>query len=288
MRDTFDNKSVDGNTTLNANDLAALEEMDPSLSDGFKVAYDKEVPLELRLQDSTTDQQDVGTLESIRTRVLVQGEPNAPEVIKIEFTSEADLFFNYASMINEEYFLKIKDEQKLNVEFSGFLNLLLKLINNCQKEPQNFFSVFFMQRDGQARLEFIQNMEFKFLELLSLDFLAAPEELIRQNISFRYSLLKAKSQVLQTKLKDVSALLKIKNPSLLLQLQKGATSRIASQKSSLYQQREWENWTGFFFLFLFLYEPENVIIYVKEVWNQVTYFFNYITGQSPKAWSISI
>jgi hypothetical protein len=236
MRDTFD-KSVDGNTTLNATDLAALEEMDPSLIDGFKVAYDKEVPLELRLQDNA-DQQDVGTLESIRTRVLIQGESNAPQVIKIEFTSEVDLFFNYASIINEEYFLKIKDDQKLNVEFQGFLGLMLKLINNCQKEPQNFFCVFFMQKDGQARLEFIQNMEFKFLELLSLDFLAAPEEVIRQNISFRYSLLKAKSQVLQTKLKDVSALLKIKNPSLLLQLQKGATSKIASQKSSLYQPRE--------------------------------------------------
>jgi len=239
MRDTFENKSiVDANTTLNANDLAALEEMDPSLSDGFKIAYDKEVPLELRLQDANGDQQDVGTLESIRTRVLVQGEPNDPQVIKIEFTSEADLFFNYASLINEEYFIKIKEEQKLNVEFQGFLNLVLRLVNNCQKEPQNYFCVFFMQTDGQARLEFIQNMEFKFLELLSLDFLAAPEEVIRQNISFRYSLLKAKSQVLQTKLKDVSSLLKIKNPSLLLQLQKGSTTKIASSKSSLYQQRE--------------------------------------------------
>jgi len=237
LRDTLDNKNFDNSTTLNATDILALEEMDPSLTDGFKVAYDKEVPLELRLQDASTDQQDVGTLESIRTRVLVQGEPQAPQVIKIEFTSEADLFFNYSSMINEEYFLKIKEEQKLNVEFTGFLSLLLKLINNCQKEPQNFFSVFFMQRDGQARLEFIQNMEFKFLELLSLDFLASPEEVIRQNISFRYSLLKAKSQVLQTKLKDVSALLKVKNPSLLLQLQKGTSSRI-TQKNSLYQSRE--------------------------------------------------
>jgi len=238
IRDTYDSKNNDCNTTLNATDLLALEEMDPSLSEGFKVAYDKEVPLELRLQEANSDQQDVGTLEGIRTRVLVQGEPQAPQVLKIEFTSEADLFFNYASMINEEYFLKIKEEQKLNVEFNGFLTLILKLINNCQKEPQNYFAVFFMQRDGQARLEFIQNMEFKFLELLSLDFLASPEELIRQNISFRYSLLKAKSQVLETKLKDVSALLKIKNPSLLLQLQKGASSRIAHQKSAVYQTRE--------------------------------------------------
>lgn len=94
-----------------------------------------------------------------------------------------------------------------------------------------------MQKDGQARLDFIQNMEFKFLELLSVDFLASPEDVIRQNISFRYSLLKAKSQVLQSRLKDISAILKLKNPSLLLQLQKGASANVGG-KSSIYQPRE--------------------------------------------------
>jgi len=224
-KDRFEGTASEYSTAaINAFDLAALEEMDPALADGFKVAYDREVPLELRLQDVTADQQDVGTLENIRTRIMLQGEPNKPHVIKIELTSEADLFFHYTSIIDETYFTKLKDEQKLNVDFSGFLNLLLKMNNNCQKEPQNFFSVFFMQRDGQARLDFIQNMEFKFLELLSIDFLASPEDVIRQNISFRYSLLKAKAQVLQGRLKDISAILKLKNPSLLLQLQKGATA----------------------------------------------------------------
>jgi hypothetical protein len=88
---------------------------------------------------------------------------------------------------------------------------------------RSFFAVFFMQKDGNAKLDFIQNMEYKFLELLSIEFAAANEDQIRQNISFRYSLLKAKSSVLQGKLKDIIALLKLKNPSLLLQLQKGST-----------------------------------------------------------------
>lgn len=95
-----------------------------------------------------------------------------------------------------------------------------------------------MQRDGQARLEFIQNMEFKFLELLSVEFVASPEEVIRQSISFRYSLQKVKSQVLESKLREVGAMLKVKNPSLLLQLQKGTSAHIAKQKSGVYQVRE--------------------------------------------------
>lgn len=77
-----------------------------------------------------------------------------------------------------------------------------------------------MRRDGQAKLDFVQNVEYKFLELLSLPFAASSEDVIRQNISFRYSVLKAKDQILQNRLKDVSSILKVKNPSLLLQLSK--------------------------------------------------------------------
>ena len=58
-----------------------------SSADGFQVVYDREIPLELRytaiilsssnlwnyrLQDANAGPQDVGTLESIKTRVLIQ------------------------------------------------------------------------------------------------------------------------------------------------------------------------------------------------------------------------
>ena len=89
-----------------------------------------------------------------------------------------------------------------------------------------------MQRDGQAHLDFIQNLEYKFLDLLSLDFMASNEEIIRQNITFRYNTLKARLIFMQNRLKDVSAIIKLKNPSLLLQLQKGNTSKQQSMYSN--------------------------------------------------------
>ena len=95
-----------------------------------------------------------------------------------------------------------------------------------------------MQRDGQAKLDFIQNMEYKFLELLSLDFMSAAEDIIRQNISFRYSLLKAKAQIMQNRLKDISGILKLKNPSLLLQLQKGVQNGGSTQRNSTYYTKD--------------------------------------------------
>ena len=92
----------------------------------------------------------------------------------------------------------------------------------------------FLQKDGTGRLDFIQNMEYKFLELLTLDFAMVSEENLRQNITFRYNSVKAKCLFLQGKLKDVSDMVKLKNPSLLLQMQKGGGQSTNRMNSSVY------------------------------------------------------
>jgi hypothetical protein len=75
-----------------------------------------------------------------------------------------------------------------------------------------------MQRDGQGRLDFIQNIEYKFIELLSLDYMAGAEEMVRQHITFRYNAVKSKLALMAARLSDISSLVKVKNPSLLLQI----------------------------------------------------------------------
>ena len=95
-------------------------------------------------------------------------------------------------------------------------------------------------------------MEYKFIELLSLEFNASVEHTVRQQITYRYNANKVRPPVsrgtvlplapsctaltrlailpharraqsrlslLQARLADVNALVKIKNPSLLLQIQ---------------------------------------------------------------------
>lgn len=63
-------------------------------------------------------------------------------------------------------------------------------------------------------------MEYKFIELVSLDFETSPEEVIRETISFRYNSVKAKLIFLQNRMKEFSSIVKVKNPSLLIQMQK--------------------------------------------------------------------
>ena len=65
------------------------------------------------------------------------------------------------------------------IEYPDYPNVLVKMLNSCIKEPHSFLAVFIMQRDGTARLDFIQNMEYKFVELLSCDFEASTEDIIR-------------------------------------------------------------------------------------------------------------
>ena len=77
-----------------------------------------------------------------------------------------------------------------------------------------------MQKDGSARLDFIKNIEYKFIELLSVDFVNSQEDMVRKYISYKYSSLKSKITVLQDRISNISNIVKIKNPSLLLQIQK--------------------------------------------------------------------
>ncbi len=76
------------------------------------------------------------------------------------------------------------------VEYHEYSNVIIKLLNSCVKEPQQyaspdslnprrFLAVFIMDRNGTAKLDFIQNIEYKFIELLSADFMASDEEAVR-------------------------------------------------------------------------------------------------------------
>jgi tRNA A37 threonylcarbamoyladenosine dehydratase len=48
--------------------------------------------------------------------------------------------------------------------------------------------------------------------------MASDEEVVRQSITYRYNYAKAKVAIMESRLKDVNNLVKIKNPSLLLQM----------------------------------------------------------------------
>jgi len=56
---------------------------------------------------------------------------------------------------------------------------------------------------------------------------------VRQSITFRYNSVKSKVALMEARLKDVNALVKVKNPSLLLQIQKSTPASVATGGASL-------------------------------------------------------
>ncbi|KAF1330801.1 Spindle assembly protein, partial [Globisporangium splendens] len=160
---------------------------------GFRVIYDRETPFELRIQR-------VGTLEAIKAKILISGDDADIHAVKVELSTESDLFFLYVHTCDADAFHMMQDQQKLMIDFADYANVLIRMLNNCMEEPHNHLAVYLMQADGRARLDFIQNMEYKFVELLSVDFLRVTEDATRQHISFRYNSMKSRLQVLQTRL----------------------------------------------------------------------------------------
>lgn len=226
------NQTTENNDVLANFDFSEIEEKDPSLSEGHKMLYDREVPFELRLED-TNGPQEVASFEAIRCKILLGGDESNPSQIRIELSCENDLFFHFTSDVDEETYKVMQENQKLCVNFNEYQNLVKRLLNNCINEPQSYIAVFIMQKEGTARLDFIQNIEYKFIELLSVDFVNSPDDTVRKQISYRYNALRTKLELMQNRISAISNIVKIKNPSLLLQIQKAPAKLNASTRTNI-------------------------------------------------------
>jgi len=85
-----------------------MEENDPSLAEGHRLVFDREVPFELRLDDNNGPHE-VASFESIRAKVLVLGDDNNPMKVRVELSCENDLFFHFTHECDEELFKLMQD-----------------------------------------------------------------------------------------------------------------------------------------------------------------------------------
>lgn len=52
--------------------------------------------------------------------MAVQGDISNPTAVKMELSSENDLFFHFTHLIDEKAFRAVRDEQRLMIEFSDY------------------------------------------------------------------------------------------------------------------------------------------------------------------------
>ncbi len=117
------------------------------------------------------------------------------------------------------------------VPFGDYPNILIRMLNAVIREPHTHLAILTLFGDdstNSARLDFIQNMEYKFVELMSCSCEPSPEDIVQHHITYRYNAMKQRLSIMQSRLHDINTLVKTKNPSLLLQLQKSGTSNLSS------------------------------------------------------------
>ena len=182
-----------------------IEEMDPSVADGGHIVYDREVPVELRSAEG-----DDGVLEGLKMKLVVNGDDNSPSTVRLEVSSEAELFFHYTCVINAQGYLQLREDQKLMCEFREFPITLSKMINQVIREPNTFVAVLLLGKDGHSTLQLLQNLEFKFVELLALPLRESPDALVRSHITYRYNAMRSRLSIMTARLQDVSALVKVR------------------------------------------------------------------------------
>lgn len=175
-------------------DLSNIESKDPSLTDGFKIIYNKEVPLDVKLE-TKEGPKDLASFEPLRCKLLSDAESKeaTPGRVKVELSWESDLLFHYTSIVDETTFLDMKKKQNLNIEFPEFCNLVEKICEDCIKNPDIFIGVFTINKDdGNAKLQFVKGSDFKFLELLLIEFKKSSDEIIQKDMLYRFAYLKSK------------------------------------------------------------------------------------------------
>lgn len=208
-------------------DFTAMDNADPSLEGGFVPIYDREVSTDIRIAESTHGREQ-GSLETLRVKVLVLGEGRNLSTVKVELSSENDLYFHYVHIVDSMSYRGLQETQRLMIDFPDYPSVVVKMLNCCIKEPNGFMSVLSMSNHGTGRLDFIQNVEYKFVELMSLEFSQSPHDVTKQQITHRYMTMKAKMFAMHNRLQEIHSVIKVKNPSLLLQLQR-SESRSSQQ-----------------------------------------------------------
>ena len=173
--------------------LSSLEAKDPSLEDGFKLLYNKEVPLDIKLEFKEGTK-DIASYEPITCKLLSDNssKDGTPAKVKIELSWENDLLFHYTNIVDEQTFLDMKKKQELNIDFPDYCDLIIKIFENCINSPDTFIGALTIHKDGISKLNFVKSSDFKFLELISLEFKNSPDEVIQKHMLYRFAYLKAK------------------------------------------------------------------------------------------------
>ena len=198
-------------------DLSYIETKDPSLSKGYTIIFNKEVPLDLKLE-TEDGLKDIGTIELINFKLLSNSTNKEDETeikIKIELSWEKDLFFHYTNVIKKNDFEDIKKNQNLNINFTQYGNIIRTICDNCINSPDLYKGKFIIKKGGISKLKFIKVTDLKLLDLLTLEFKNSSDKIIKKQILYKFASLKSKLEYNKKVLKAAGDVIMESNPDVM-------------------------------------------------------------------------
>ena len=200
-----------------------IDMRDPSLGKDLLKIYEEEVPFEIR-EDKEELSSENGIFESLLCKIFVCEDINQQSKVKFEIGCDKDLFFYYFCEVSPELFESLKENQKLTCNFDNFSDLVIQFFDNCISDTKKFLAVFTLKNDGKAKMELFENLEHKFAELIALDFSPASDDIIRQQITFRYNAMRATDDIAQNRIDIINGVLKDLDPQLIHEVKKDVST----------------------------------------------------------------
>jgi len=117
----------------------------------------------------------------------------------IELTDDKEQSFLFTMECTESSFLSIKKEQALTVEFHQFPNMIIDLLELTQK-PSGKFYCLIQPGHSEIVLNLNEHNGFNIATHLFLHFKAADDEVMRENFSKKYQVLRTEYEELKKKL----------------------------------------------------------------------------------------
>ena len=199
--------------------FSKLDNLDPSLKDGYKLVFEKEIPMDLKLENKK-GKKDISSFEAIIFKVLkVQSSSKSiPSNIKIELYSENDLFFHFTSILDEEKFKVMKEKQDLTINYKEFISLLEELCDNCLNNSDSFIAILVLKKKGEACLDFIKEIDVKYIQLLKIEFINSSDDYIMKQMLYRFGSLKSKFDYYKNCVEVAGDIILEKNPKVISQM----------------------------------------------------------------------
>lgn len=96
------------------------------------------------------------------------------------------------------------------------------MIDNTIKDNEHYRCMLIMNSDSTATLNFFQILDYKSLNLMSIILKLGDADEVNKHVSYRYRLVSHQLKESKAKLEEVCNILKLKNPSLISQINKAA------------------------------------------------------------------